>query len=106
MTFVVKQKIDTVFPGKAKLLYDGVLQLNLVFEACQADNISDTNLITAVLDLVRFVKWKKIIPMQKSYYLHSLISCFPSTQLQSYVIAPAIECAYFVICCNGRQWSS
>jgi hypothetical protein len=48
------------------LLYDGVLQLNLVFEACQADNISDTNLITAVLDLVRFVKRKKIIPMQKS----------------------------------------
>ncbi|XP_045030143.1 protein unc-80 homolog isoform X4 [Daphnia magna] len=74
-----------VIPRERKMvsgpaIYDGMLRLNFLLEACQPGTIPDANLIAAVLDLP-----------------------------QSPVIARAaflLECAHFVHRCNRGQWPS
>lgn len=103
-----------VIPRERKMvsgpaIYDGMLRLSFLLEACQPGTIPDANLIAAVLDLVFInIAFFPFITTICLLLIVFFFSFFPF-QPQSPVIARAaflLECAHFVHRCNRGQWPS
>ena len=61
------REMFVVIPRERKMvsapaIYDGMLRLSFLLEACQPGTIPDANLIAAVLDLVRATRAVRPVP--------------------------------------------